>query len=66
MRGYTCDSYGLLVIALIISKVSLFSGLNNLNDITLNAPFSTVCGYPDFEVETLAEQFVLAASRRQG
>ena len=27
------------------SKVSLFSGLNNLNDITVDAPYSSICGY---------------------
>ena len=27
------------------SKVSLFSGLNNLNDITLNPNFGNICGY---------------------
>ena len=32
------------------SKVSLFSGLNNLNDITLDAPFSTICGYTDDDI----------------
>ncbi|MGP9765848.1 ATP-binding protein [Halomonas sp. AOP13-D3-9] len=35
------------------SKVSLFSGLNNLNDITLDAPFSTICGYTDEDVDTV-------------
>ncbi|MCK9476384.1 MAG: ATP-binding protein [Candidatus Muirbacterium halophilum] len=33
------------------SKVSLFSGLNNLNDITLNPNFSTICGYTQSELE---------------
>jgi hypothetical protein len=27
------------------SKVSLFSGLNNLNDITIDQNYSTICGY---------------------
>ncbi|MEI6206694.1 MAG: ATP-binding protein [Desulfuromonadales bacterium] len=35
------------------SKVSLFSGLNNLNDITLDARFSAICGYTDVELETV-------------
>jgi hypothetical protein len=35
------------------SKVSLFSGLNNLNDITLDAPFSTLCGYTDEDIDTV-------------
>ncbi len=32
------------------SKVSLFSGLNNLTDITLDAPYSTICGYTEPEM----------------
>jgi len=27
------------------SKVSLFSGLNNLNDITVDPDYSALCGY---------------------
>ncbi|WPD21725.1 MAG: ATP-binding protein [Candidatus Electrothrix scaldis] len=34
------------------SKVSLFSGLNNLEDITLDARFSGLCGYTQEELET--------------
>ena len=33
------------------SKVSLFSGLNNLNDISLSPRYATVCGYTDAELE---------------
>lgn len=33
------------------SKVNLFSGLNNLTDITLNAKYSTLCGYTQHELE---------------
>jgi len=35
------------------SKVSLFSGLNQLRDITLSAPFATICGYTQQDLETL-------------
>jgi len=35
------------------SKVSLFSGLNNLKDITLDARFSAICGYTDADVDTV-------------
>jgi len=35
------------------SKVSLFSGLNNLKDITLDARFSALCGYTDADVDTV-------------
>ncbi|MFG6665862.1 ATP-binding protein [Halomonas sp. HNIBRBA4712] len=33
------------------SKVSLFSGLNNLNDITLDTPYATICGYTDDDID---------------
>ncbi|MCC5841496.1 MAG: ATP-binding protein [Opitutales bacterium] len=35
------------------SKVSLFSGLNNLKDITLDARFSALCGYTEADVDTV-------------
>ncbi len=34
------------------SKVSLFSGLNNLKDITLDGRFATLCGYTQGELES--------------
>jgi len=37
------------------SKVSIFSGLNQLQDITLNEEFSTVCGYTQSELENIFE-----------
>lgn len=33
------------------SKVSLFSGLNNLNDITVDGRYSAICGYTDEDVD---------------
>lgn len=35
------------------SKVSLFSGLNNLNDITLDAPYASICGYTDEDIDSV-------------
>jgi hypothetical protein len=35
------------------SKVSLFSGLNNLRDITLDPRYSALCGYTDRDVDTV-------------
>ncbi len=35
------------------SRVSLFSGLNNLNDITLDARYATICGYTEDDIDTL-------------
>ncbi|MDE0104488.1 MAG: AAA family ATPase [Bryobacterales bacterium] len=34
------------------SKVSLFSGLNNLMDISLDPRYSSLCGYTDLDVDT--------------
>jgi hypothetical protein len=35
------------------SKVSLFSGLNNLVDITVSRPYSAICGYTETDVDTV-------------
>lgn len=37
------------------SKVSLFSGLNNLRDITLLPDFATICGYSDTDIDEVFE-----------
>ena len=33
------------------SKISLFSGLNNLEDISLNPRYATICGYTDDDID---------------
>ena len=35
------------------SQVSLFSGVNNLTDITLEPEFSSICGYTDDDLDTV-------------
>lgn len=35
------------------SKVSLFSGLNNLRDITLSPDFADICGYTDVDIDSV-------------
>ncbi len=35
------------------SKVSLFSGLNNLKDISLDPRYATLCGYTDEDIDTV-------------
>jgi Predicted AAA-ATPase/PD-(D/E)XK nuclease superfamily len=35
------------------SKVSLFSGLNNLDDITIDPVYSALCGYTDADVDSI-------------
>jgi len=40
------------------SKTSIFSGLNNLTDITLNPNFSNICGYTQKELEDCFEDYI--------
>ncbi|MDR0702740.1 MAG: ATP-binding protein [Azoarcus sp.] len=35
------------------SKVNIFSGLNNLFDLTISAAYSAICGYTDQDVDTV-------------
>ena len=35
------------------SKVNLFSGLNNLTDITLDPRYSAICGYTEADLDTV-------------
>ena len=35
------------------SRVSLFSGLNNLKDISLDPRYATLCGYTDKDIDTV-------------
>ncbi len=37
------------------SKVSLFSGLNNLTDITIDPQYSAICGYTEEDLDTVFE-----------
>ena len=45
--------FGMLTGVSKFSKVSLFSGLNNLNDITVSPEYSALCGYTDTDVDTV-------------
>jgi hypothetical protein len=40
------------------SKVNLFNGLNNLNDITLDKHYATICGYTHNDLETTFKQYL--------
>jgi hypothetical protein len=40
------------------SKMNLFSGLNNLTDITLDDRYATVCGYTQMDVETGFKEYL--------
>ena len=47
------------------SKVSLFSGLNNLNDITVDAPYSSICGYTEADVDSVFAPELAGLDRQQ-
>ncbi|MDS4030749.1 MAG: AAA family ATPase, partial [Candidatus Contendobacter sp.] len=47
------------------SKVSLFSGLNNLRDITLSRDYSALCGYTDADVDTVFAPELAGLDREQ-
>jgi hypothetical protein len=43
------------------AKVSIFSGLNNLEDISLSRDFATVCGYTQHDLETVFNEHLEGA-----
>ena len=45
------------------AKVSIFSGLNNLEDITLNSNYATICGYTQNDLDTDFSQSLQGADR---
>ena len=45
------------------SKVSLFSGLNNLIDLTLDPDYSAICGYTDADLDTVFAPELLGLDR---
>lgn len=47
------------------SKVSLFSGLNNLNDITVDAQYSALCGYTDADIDNVFAPELAGLDREQ-
>ncbi|MDE0104303.1 MAG: AAA family ATPase [Bryobacterales bacterium] len=64
-REYLCGLYGIVKDCAehvrfvfvtgvsMFSKVSLFSGLNNLKDISLDPRYATLCGYTDNDLDTV-------------
>ncbi len=53
-----CVRFALLTGVSKFSKVSLFSGLNNLTDITLNNGFGTICGYTESEMTSVFAEYL--------
>ena len=47
------------------SKVSLFSGLNNLRDISLSPDYAAICGYTDDDIDTVFAPELLDLDREE-
>ena len=47
------------------SKVNLFSGLNNLIDITLDPEYATICGYTEADLDTVFSPEMAGLDRRE-
>jgi len=47
------------------SKVNIFSGINNLNDITIDKDYATVCGYTQDDLETTFSEHLEGVDRNQ-
>ena len=47
------------------TKVSIFSGLNNIKDISLNPDYGSICGYTEEELEAVFSQHLQGADREQ-
>ncbi|MDR2708633.1 MAG: AAA family ATPase, partial [Elusimicrobiota bacterium] len=64
-----CDAYIKFIFLTGVTKfsgLSLFSGLNNLNDITLDERYSAICGYTQDELETNFDQYIEALANKYG
>ena len=62
-----CDAdieFALLTGVSRFSKVSIFSGLNNLADITLDPRYSSLCGYTDDDLDTTFADRVAGLDRK--
>ena len=47
------------------SKVSIFSGLNNLRDISLNPQYGSICGYTEEDLDEVFSEYLFGADREQ-
>jgi hypothetical protein len=62
-----CIKFAFLTGVTKFGKVSVFSDLNNLEDISLDRPYATICGITDEEIDTVFAPYVqrlAAASNR--
>ncbi|MEZ5480489.1 MAG: AAA family ATPase [Thiolinea sp.] len=66
IKGHDADIHFTLLTGVSkFSKVSLFSGLNILNDITLDEKFSALCGYTQHELEYYFADYLEGVDREQ-
>ncbi len=64
----SCDQhirFGFLTGVSKFSKVSLFSGLNNLNDITLDPRYAAICGYTEEDLDEVFTPHLKGLDREQ-
>ena len=47
------------------SKVSIFSGLNNLKDISLNSQYGSICGYTEDDLDEIFGEHLRGVDRQQ-
>ena len=65
----TCDKYirfAMLTGVTRFSKLSVFSGLNNLDDISMNRRFATICGITERELEKYFGNGIEALAQEHG
>jgi hypothetical protein len=48
------------------SGLSIFSGLNNLNNITMNAKYASICGYTQEELEINFKEYIESTAETMG
>ena len=48
------------------SQVSLFSGFNNLKDITINPKYTSLLGYTEEEIAAFFKEYIAAVAQKQG
>ncbi|MDR2399050.1 MAG: ATP-binding protein [Endomicrobium sp.] len=48
------------------SGLSIFSGLNNLNNITMNAKYTSICGYTQEELENNFKEYIESSAEVMG
>jgi hypothetical protein len=47
------------------SRASIFSGLNNIEDISLNPNFATICGYTQNDIETTFKEYLVGRDKER-